>query len=348
MAVKKTKLQQRIESGEIIEQKCWQYIKELNSVNDARLDAVALIDCRRSYTYRQMFRKWERYAEVFSALNMTGAHSARVGLLSETSANSIFALYALNMTGASVSMLPLADLSVKEHCKNLIQKERITDLVLCDTKLNPELLGWLAKSREALGLGSIIVMHVPTEGPFVGQEISMYFRMLAPQLRRIPGVLFMDQLLQQYEATPISYAKDGLSDDNYDLTIDHIGAGQANTTELCLNHAMYDVQLADATLATLCEQGYDYVTVPAGTWKGQDVDIKTVGSQQCIIVSADMDEEVAYNITKALCENRDILVNTSAVLANFNPEVSGSKALTGCELHPGAARYYAEMGYAHE
>ena len=58
--------------------------------------------------------------------------------------------------------------------------------------------------------------------------------------------------------------------------------------------------------------------------------------------------KVAYNITKALCENREILVNTSAVLANFNPEVSGSKALTGCELHPGAARYYAEMGYAHE
>ena len=148
------------------------------------------------------------------------------------------------------------------------------------------------------------------------------------------------------EKTSGGAIKDGLSDDNYDLTIDHIGAGQANTTELCLNHAMYDVQLSDETLATLCEQGYDYVTVPAGTWKGQDVDIKTVGSQQCIIVSADMDEEVAYQITKALCENRDILVNTSAVLANFDPAVAGSKALTGCELHPGAARYYQEMGYA--
>ena len=148
------------------------------------------------------------------------------------------------------------------------------------------------------------------------------------------------------EKTSGGVIKDGLSDDNYDLTIDHIGAGQANTTELCLNHAMYDVQLSDETLATLCEQGYDYVTVPAGTWKGQDVDIKTVGSQQCIIVSADMDEEVAYQITKALCENRDILVNTSAVLANFDPAVAGSKALTGCELHPGAARYYQEMGYA--
>ena len=149
------------------------------------------------------------------------------------------------------------------------------------------------------------------------------------------------------EKTSGGAIKDGLSDDNYDLTIDHIGAGQANTTELCLNHAMYDVQLSDETLAALCEQGYDYVTVPAGTWKGQDVEIKTVGSQQCIIVSAEMDEEVAYQITKALCENRDILVNTSAVLANFDPAVAGSKALTGCELHPGAARYYQEMGYAY-
>lgn len=150
------------------------------------------------------------------------------------------------------------------------------------------------------------------------------------------------------EKTSGGAIKDGLSDDNYDLTIDHIGAGQANTTELCLNHDMVDVQLSDETLAKLCEQGYDYVTVPAGTWRGQDVDIKTVGSQQCIIVSADMDEEVAYQITKALCENREILVNTSAVLGNFDPAVAGSKALTGCELHPGAARYYKEMGYAAE
>ena len=72
------------------------------------------------------------------------------------------------------------------------------------------------------------------------------------------------------EKTSGGAIKDGLSDDLYDLTIDHIGAGQANTTELCLNHAMYDVQLSDETLAKLCEQGFDYVTVPAGTWNGQN------------------------------------------------------------------------------
>ena len=150
------------------------------------------------------------------------------------------------------------------------------------------------------------------------------------------------------EMTGGAQIKDGLQDDLYDMTIDHIGAGQANTTELCINHAMYDVQLGEETMAKLCELGYDYVTVPANTWNGQTEEIKTVGSQQCILVSTSMDEEVAYAITKALCENKDALKEASAALDYFNPEVAGSKALTGCDLHPGAARYYQEMGYAFE
>jgi len=212
MATTKSKLKKRIETGEIIEQKCWQYIKELNSVSDERLDSVALIDCKRSYTYRQMFRRWERYAEVFSALNMTGEHHARVGLLSEVSANSIFALYALNMTGASVSMFPFADLTDQERCANLIKTERITDLVLCDTKLTPEVLGRLARSREELGLRSIVVMHVSLEGPYAPQPFTMYFNATVQKLRQIPGVLFMGQLLRQYEATPIAYANEPIDD----------------------------------------------------------------------------------------------------------------------------------------
>ena len=150
------------------------------------------------------------------------------------------------------------------------------------------------------------------------------------------------------EKTGGSQIKDGLCDDQYDMTVDHIGATQANTTELTTVHDMYDVQLGEETLKKLCAEGFDYVTVPAGNWRLQDKDILTVGSQQCLLVSANMDEEVAYAITKALCEGKDELVNRVPALAAFDPTVSGSKALTGCELHPGAAKYYEEMGYAHE
>lgn len=142
--------------------------------------------------------------------------------------------------------------------------------------------------------------------------------------------------------------KSGLQDDIYDMTIDHIGAGQSNTTELCLTHDMVDIQLADSTLANLVKMGYDYVTVPANTWNGQTVEIKSVGSQQCVLVSTTMDDDVAYALTKAVCENVAELTNAVAAMGYFKPEKAGSLALTGVGLHPGAKKYYAEMGYAAE
>ena len=67
-------------------QKAWKYIRDVNNTELADLSAPALIDGNRTYTYGLMFREWERYASVFSALGMTGEKGARVGLLGSTSA----------------------------------------------------------------------------------------------------------------------------------------------------------------------------------------------------------------------------------------------------------------------
>ena len=141
--------------------------------------------------------------------------------------------------------------------------------------------------------------------------------------------------------------KSGLQDDLYDMTIDHIGAGQANTTELCLTHDMYAVQLGDETLENLVEMGYDYITMEANTWNGQTEDIKTVGSQQVVLVPTSMDYAVAYNLAKAICENVDELASSVSAMSYLDPETAGTMALTGVPLHPGAAAYYEEMGYSH-
>ncbi len=140
--------------------------------------------------------------------------------------------------------------------------------------------------------------------------------------------------------------KSGLQDDLYDMTVDHIGAGQSNTTELCLTHDMYDVQMADETMAALVELGFDYVTVPAGTWNGQDEEIYTVGSQQVVLVDSNMDDATAYNLTKAIVEHQDELAEAVAALSYFDPEVGGTIAVTGVALHPGAKAYFEENGYA--
>ena len=75
MNSKKTKA--RMESGEIIRQKCWQYIREVNGDDPEKLCITALTDCRRDYTYLQMFDMWERCARVFSALGITGKNCSR-------------------------------------------------------------------------------------------------------------------------------------------------------------------------------------------------------------------------------------------------------------------------------
>ena len=151
-----------------------------------------------------------------------------------------------------------------------------------------------------------------------------------------------------WEKTGGDAIKSGLQDDLYDMTIDHIEAGQSNTTELCLTHDMYFVQLSDDTLGKMEEMGYAPITMEAGTWNKQEQDVKSMGSQQNILVSADMDEEVAYALTKAVCENKDELASAVASMSYFDPATAGLKSFSGCPLHPGAMKYYEEAGLPYD
>lgn len=151
-----------------------------------------------------------------------------------------------------------------------------------------------------------------------------------------------------WEKSGTDAIKSGIQDDLYDATIDHIDAGQATTTEICLTHDMHFVQLSDATLANLEKMGYAPLVMKAGTWNKQDKDINTMGSQQNVIVPASMNEDVAYALTKAICENHEDFAKAVASLAWFDPKTAGSHGLNGAPLHPGAIKYYKEMGYAYD
>ncbi|MDO5134262.1 MAG: class I adenylate-forming enzyme family protein, partial [Eubacteriales bacterium] len=201
------RIKKRIESGRIIEQKIWSFIRELNSFDEEHLDAPALIDGCREYTYRQMFRKWDEYAEVFSALNITGKNSSRAGLLPDYSSGAVFSLYALNMTGVSVSVIHYMDLLDTERWDRMIEKEGITDLVLCDRHLTPELLARVAGTKERCGLRNIIVLHDAGTNRFEPRGAGARSGARYGKLKQVKGVLFMKDLLRQYEAYPVVQAR---------------------------------------------------------------------------------------------------------------------------------------------
>ena len=83
----------------------------------------------------------------------------------------------------------------------------------------------------------------------------------------------------------------------------------------------------------------DYV-IPADTYKGQTTDVNTLTVKSMLCVSADMDEALAYALTKQIYENLDRVVLAHNV-GKFITKETAMEAMP-IELHPGAARYFNE------
>lgn len=101
----------------------------------------------------------------------------------------------------------------------------------------------------------------------------------------------------------------------------------------------------DAAKAKLIE---DYVffrsaTIPAGTYRNQDAAFEglDVGSMH-LITAADADEQLVYDVTKMLYEQRDQVTAKHPAGRAINP--TNVVRDTGTPFHPGAIRYYREIG----
>lgn len=90
--------------------------------------------------------------------------------------------------------------------------------------------------------------------------------------------------------------------------------------------------------------GWATYVIPANTYAGQDKDYKTAASWAVLTVSKDMDEELAYRLTRSMWENIGKAGEASFEIKNFMKLDTATAAMSGAPLHPGAERYYREAG----
>ena len=88
---------------------------------------------------------------------------------------------------------------------------------------------------------------------------------------------------------------------------------------------------------------YAACEIPAGTYAGQDEAVPTSGVKLTLFVTADVDEETVYQMTKVFWENWDSLTETHAALKKADPK-EACNDVAGVAIHEGAARYYREIG----
>ncbi len=135
-------------------------------------------------------------------------------------------------------------------------------------------------------------------------------------------------------------------DGKLDFMLDHTSAQSSTMTEIAMTCDIQFTQWGEDLLKYFETQGFERIKVPANSWKGQDKEIINAGTPDCIFVAADMSDEAAYALAKGICEKRDYLVNQYSSLEPFDPKTCWKPEKVGnVPLHPGAEKYFKEMGY---
>lgn len=124
--------------------------------------------------------------------------------------------------------------------------------------------------------------------------------------------------------------------------------GAVPTGSITQAASTFDVQYIpfdEATRQKLIEKYafFHPATIPAGTYRGLDSAFEglNVGSMH-LITAASQDEELIYQLTKTIWENREEIAGKHPAGKAINEKNVARN--TGIEFHPGSIRFYKEIG----
>jgi TRAP transporter TAXI family solute receptor len=163
----------------------------------------------------------------------------------------------------------------------------------------------------------------------------------ARQILEVYGISFNDIGKQNLG---FGASADALRDGKIDAFFCVAGAPTPAIIDLATNRDIILLEIDDAAAARLMRD-YPFYTqfpVPAGSYKGQDADVMTLAVKATFIVSNKVSEDTVYKLTKALFQNQSLIEAAHAK----GRELSTSYARDGISVpfHPGAAKYYSEIG----
>lgn len=133
------------------------------------------------------------------------------------------------------------------------------------------------------------------------------------------------------------------ADRRIDAAINMGAIGISSVTEPTTTGTVKLISLPEKVIKAMCADRpyFSPATIPAGTYKGQTEAIHTFQSPNIIAVTEKLGDDLVYNMTKELFTHKSDLVNVAKVMEAMKAdEVSQIKI----PLHPGAERYYREIG----
>ncbi|WP_165214955.1 TAXI family TRAP transporter solute-binding subunit [Affinirhizobium pseudoryzae] len=161
----------------------------------------------------------------------------------------------------------------------------------------------------------------------------------ARQIFEAAGMSYKD--LGKTEYLPFAESVELIKNRQLDGTLQSAGLGVASIRDLASSLPI-NVVAVPADVVTKIGAPYTAATIPAGTYDGQTADVPTAAVGNFLITHSGVSDETAYQMTKLLFENLPKLTAAHAAAKAIDVK----KALDGMPvpLHPGAERYYKEVG----
>ena len=153
------------------------------------------------------------------------------------------------------------------------------------------------------------------------------------------GLTYKD--LGGVEYLPFGESVDLMKNRQIDATLQSAGLGVAAIRDLASSVEIVMVEIPGALVDKI---GAPYVKamIPANTYTGQTTPVSGAAVVNYLVTRASLSDELAYQMTKAVFEQRDELVASHAAANDIKLE----NALQGMPvpLHPGAEKYFREKG----
>ncbi len=145
---------------------------------------------------------------------------------------------------------------------------------------------------------------------------------------------------------PSRGAVDALKTGQIDAAMEIAAIPTPSITELSLTHAVTIVRFAPGYQDKLVKAMPKYLpmTIPAGTYKGIDEDIQTVGMAALWACRVDLSEDLIYKLVKAIYSPAGL-----EYLGKVHPAAKGIKLENAAKwapipFHPGAEKFFREAG----
>jgi hypothetical protein len=119
--------------------------------------------------------------------------------------------------------------------------------------------------------------------------------------------------------------------------------GMAGVVEATTLGLVNFIDIPDELIALVVEETPYWVPfeIPAGYYKDQPDPVKTYASWNIVAIKDSVNDDLVYQMTKAIFENKDDILAVSARLESMTPENVRHILIP---LHPGAEKYYREVG----